>query len=358
MEPKYRVLIIDESAFIRQYLTEILTNSGELEIVAATGDPTKARQLLNTREYDVITLDTGMNDGQAILNELKRANPKPVVLINAPAQNSEALAKAFTANVVDFITKPPFGFKEGMKKLNDEIVTKVTAAAKIKLAPKLKSSESRVKKTAPEVTLAGKTTKNELIVIGASTGGTVALTQIFRDLDIALPGIIIIQHMPAMFTEAFAQSLDQIGPIRVKEAQAGDRIYPGVALIVPGGKTLTIHHLKTELAVELHNPGKDTRYNPSIDGTMFTAATEVGANAMGIILTGMGDDGARGLQAMYDHGAYTIAQDEKSSIIYGMPKKAVEYGGVQKVLPLDELAGEMKRWAFSANGGKHESVNC
>jgi len=345
MNAKYRVLIFDESAFIRQYLSEILNNSGELEVAAVTGDPAKARELIRTRDYDVITLDTGMKDGQLILNDLKQASLKPVVLINSPNQNDATLTKAFITNVVDFVNKPSFGFKEGMPKLEDEIVKKVIAAAKIKLVPKTKIIELQSKNIFENFTTVNRNGCNDkLIVIGASTGGTIALTQIFRNLDFNLPGIVIIQHMPELYTGAFAQSLDKMGQIIVKEAQDGDQIIPGIALIVPGGKSLTI---RRGLTVVVRNAAKDVRYSPSIDATMFTAAAAAGSKAMGIILTGMGDDGARGLRAMYDQGAYTVAQDERTSIIYGMPKKAVEYGGVHKILPLDALAGEMKKWAFT-----------
>lgn len=355
MNPKYRVLIFDESAFIRQYLSEIFNGSGELEVVAATGDPVRARELIKNRDYDVITLDMAMKDGQAIINELRQGSLTPVVLINSPTQNTEALTKAFLSNVVDFVTKPSFGFKEGMKKLDEEIIIKVTAAAKVKLAPKTRTIEHHRPKTAEDIAQTGKANPGKLIVIGASTGGTVALTQIFRELDFNLPGMLIIQHMPAQFTGAFAQSLDKTGPMIVREARDGDIIAPGMAMITPGGKSLTVHRLSGGLTVVIRNADKEARYSPSIDTTMQSVAAEAGSNAMGIILTGMGDDGARGLRAMYDHGAYTIAQDERTSLIYGMPKKAVEYGGVNKVLSLDELAGEMKRWAV--NGGKNESAN-
>ena len=342
---KYRVLIFDESAFIRQHLTEIFNHSGELEVVAATGDPARARELLKSRDYDVITLDMAMKDGQTIMNDLKQSYLKPVVLINSPTQNTETLAKAFLANVVDFVTKPSFGFKEGMKKLDEEILIKVTAAARVKLASKTKTGEHHRLKVLKDEARSGKANSGKVIVIGASTGGTVALTQIFRDLDFNLPGIIIIQHMPPQFTEAFAQSLDKTGQVIVKEARNGDPVAPGMALIAPGGMSLTVQRLSGELTVELHPADKEAHYSPSIDAAMTSVAMETGANAMGMILTGMGDDGARGLRAMYDQGAHTVAQDEKTSLIYGMPKKAVEYGGVSKILPLDELAGEMKRWA-------------
>jgi two-component system chemotaxis response regulator CheB len=347
MNRKYRVLVFDESAFIRQYLSEIFNHSGELEVVGTTGDPVKARELMKTRDYDVITLDMAMKDGPAIMNDLKQRSLKPVVLINSPTQNTEALAKAFLANVVDFVTKPSFGLKEGMRKLDEEIIVKVTAAAKVQLEPKTRTVEYHCPEAAGNMDRTGKANLlSKLIIIGASTGGTVALTQVFRELDFNLPGIVIIQHMPAQFTGAFAQSLDKTGPIIVKEARDGDMITPGMALIAPGGKTLAVRRLNGELAVAVRTAEKEARYSPSIDAAMYSAAAEAGANAMGIILTGMGDDGARGLRAMYDQGAYTIAQDERTSLIYGMPRKAVEYGGVSKVLPLDELAGEMKRWPW------------
>lgn len=348
---KKRVLIIDDSAFIRQFLTEILNKSDELVVTAAVSDPTKALQLLKKQEFDVITLDIEMPkmNGLAFLHYLMRFNPKPVVVISSwTSENSNAALNALSLGAIDVVAKPSVGYKEGMQLLEEEILTKVTVASKvivsrIALGNQIKPALQIVKQSR-NITVA-----NKVIAIGASTGGTVAIGKIFKDLKPELPGIIVIQHMPAMFTGAFAETLDQSGPIRVKEAVNGERITKGLALVVPGGKSLKIKKNGDTYIVQIGPRINNTVYNPSIDYTFTSIATEVGANAMGVILTGMGDDGAKGLRAIYDQGANTVAQDEKTSVVFGMPQKAIENGGVQRVVQLEKIAQEINNWGISDN---------
>lgn len=346
MDRKYRVLIVDDSAFIRQFLTEILNRSAELEVVATASDPTKAVELLKVKEFDVITLDIEMPnmDGLAFLSYLMRSNPKPVVVISVWTQkNSNAAVKALSLGAVDVIAKPSIGYKEGMSILEVEIIDKVVAAAKAKVVRTVIMDHPPLKTELNKTTAVGGA--DRIIAIGASTGGTVAVGQIFKNLNPDIPGVLIIQHMPAIFTAAFAKTLDESSRLRVKEAENGEELSKGTALVVPGGRSLALKKTGSKYIVKVGPPVISSVYNPSIDFTLLSIAAEVGSNAMGVILTGMGDDGARGLKAMYESGAYTVAQDEKSSVVYGMPHKALEFGGVRKVLALDEVARAINKWA-------------
>lgn len=344
MDQKYRVLVIDDSALFRQLLTKIINSSPDLEVAASLGDPIEAFELLKTMQFDVITLDVVMPkmDGLEFLERLMEFKPMPVVMISSWTQVSSKIGiKSLELGAVDIIAKPQTSYKEGIKLLENEIITKLRTAVHIKVgmtsnqppAPFAKESNGPKKIGFSE----------RLIAIGASTGGTTAIRELFKMLDPDLPGIIIIQHMPAMFTGAFAQSLDQIGSVQVKEAEDGEEIVRGKALVVPGGKSLAVVNRGAGYQVKVGPPVDDSFYNPSIDYTLKSIAP-LGGKALGVILTGMGDDGARGLKAMRDRGAFTIAQDEKSSVVYGMPQKAVEFGGVMKVVPLNQIPTEINKW--------------
>ena len=352
-----RVLIIDDSAFIRQFLTGILKETGDFQVISAVGDPLKAMENNLYMEADVITLDLEMPhmDGLEFLRLLMRTQPKPVVMISSwTKENSEIALKALTLGAVDFVTKPTLGLREGMDKLKAEIITKIRAAAAARIpvpaapgqnpageGPSPSPSPDPVQPEAYEL----KDTTDKMIVIGASTGGTVALTEIFKSLSPNIPGLILVQHLPAMFTTSFAASLDRAGRIRVKEATNGDRILPGHALVAPGGKDLLGKRSRAQYYVKLTPPATGSIYTPSINRTLSSVAKEAGKNAMGVILTGMGDDGAEGLKALRDREGYTIAQDEKTSVIYGMPQKAWEIGAAVKQVPLGKVAEEIHRWA-------------
>jgi two-component system, chemotaxis family, protein-glutamate methylesterase/glutaminase len=348
MFPKKRVLVIDDSAFVRQFLKDILNNSQELTVTTVS-DPVKALTLLKKQDFDVITMDieTPEMDGLAFLQYLMRFNPKPVVVISSATQeNSNATLMALSLGVVTVIAKPVVGYKEGLELLSAEIVTKVKIAAITRIPNKVLPHHSC---PPPEVIKPNRTEiTDRIIAIGASTGGTSALGEIFKNLHPELPGIIVIQHMPELFTEAFAATLNQIGFLQVKEAKDGQYIAKGTAVVAPGGKNIAIQKDGVKYVVKVSPRLKNSIYNPSIDYTFKAIADHVGKNAMGVILTGMGDDGANGLRAMFNQGAYTIAQDEKTSVIFGMPQKAMKYGGVTKVVALDKIAHEINSWGLAS----------
>lgn len=348
-----RVLIIDDSAFIRQFLTGILKEAGDFQVIGAVGDPLKAMENNLHTEADVITLDLEMPhmDGLEFLRLLMQSQPKPVVMISSwTRENSELALKALALGAVDFVTKPTLGLREGMNNLKAEIIGKIRAAASARirtsaLPPQNPAGEDLSSSLPPPVASKLEETTDKVIAIGASTGGTVALTEIFKSLHPDVPGLILIQHLPAMFTPSFAASLNNAGRVRVKEANDGDQIMPGHALLVPGGKNLAVKRSGAKYFVELGPPFKGSIYNPNINHTFFSVARAAGKNAMGIILTGMGDDGAEGLKAIRESGGYTIAQDKKTSVIYGMPQKAWENGAAVKQVPLEEVAHEIHLWA-------------
>jgi two-component system, chemotaxis family, protein-glutamate methylesterase/glutaminase len=350
MLPRKRVLVIDDSAFVRQFLRDILNNSQELTVAAAVNDPVKALALFEKQDFDVITMDieTPEIDGLAFLQYLMRFNPKPVVVISSATQvNSNATLMALSLGVVAVIAKPVVGYKEGLELLAAEIVTKVKIAANTRIIHPMPLHPSS---PPPEVIKPNRTEMTDrIIAIGASTGGTSALGEIFKNLHPEIPGIIVIQHMPELFTEAFAATLNQIGFLQVREAKDGQYIIKGTAIVVPGGKNITLQKDGAKYIVKISSRLKNSIYNPSIDYTFKAVADQVGKNAMGIILTGMGDDGAGGLRAMFDKGAFTIAQDEKTSVIFGMPQKAIEYGGVSKVVALDKIAQEINKWGLASS---------
>lgn len=344
MGQKYRVLVIDDSALFRQLLSEIINASPDLEVAAALGDPLEALALLKTNDFDIVTLDVVMPkmDGLEFLQRLMEFKPMPVVMISSWTQVSSKMGlKSLELGAVDVIAKPQVSYREGIKLLANEIVTKLRTAVHVRvgLVSQHNSASLAKGRNVPG--------KNELsqrvIAIGASTGGTTALRELFKSLAPDLPGIVIIQHMPAMFTGAFAQTLDRVGLVRVKEAEDGEELVSGKALVVPGGKSLIVVRQGAGYQVKVGPPVDNTFYNPSIDYTLESIAP-LGEKALGVILTGMGNDGAKGLKAMRDQGAFTIAQDENSSVVYGMPQKAAEYGGALKILPLDKIAAEINLW--------------
>jgi len=343
-----RVLVVDDSAFIRQYLKEILNQTEDLEVVATAADPLKAIQILKKTEVDVITLDVEMPnmDGLDFLRYLMKFRPLPVVMISSWTQeNSDIAVQALTLGAVDVVAKPTLGLLSGMEKIKTEIITKIRMAAQASVARTPLAAEPPDSPTLLPKSEGLKITTDKIIAIGASTGGTVALTEICKQLHPDVPGLLIIQHLPAMFTPSFASSLNQVARIRVKEAEDGEQITSGLALIVPGDRSLTIQKSGAKYVTKVGPKLKDSIYNPSIDHTLFSVAEVAQVNAMGIILTGMGNDGAAGLKAMRDKGAYTICQDEKTSVIYGMPQKAWEYKAAVKQVPLPNIADEIHRWA-------------
>jgi two-component system chemotaxis response regulator CheB len=358
MLPKKSVLVIDNSAFVRQFLKDIFNNSNHLTVTAAVSNPVKALELLEKQTFDVITMDieTMEMDGLAFLKYVLHTYPIPVVVISSITQaNNNVSAIVLSMGVSEVIAKPAVGYKEGLELLTAEILVKVTAAAN----NKKKNHAVLNLRTQPPAAFKPKRTETteKVIAIGASTGGTIALSEIFKNLHPELPGIIVIQHMPKMFTDVFAATLNQIGFLQVNEAQDGQYILKGTAVVVPGGKNVALHKDGAKYIIKVLPRDNSSIYSPSIDFTFKSIADRVGKNAMGVVLTGMGDDGAKGLRAMFDKGAYTIAQDEKTAVIFGMPQRAIDTGGVSKVVPLGEIAREINKWGLSGSNSRLQPEN-
>lgn len=353
MDISIKVLIVDDSAFIRASLTQILDNAPGIEVVGAVGDPILAMDKIRLYDPDVITLDVEMPrmDGLTFLGKLMVEDPRPVVMISSwTTANSEIALKALALGAFDCVNKPTLGMKDGMAALEFEIADKVRQAAMAKLKiRRMASSKADSVRQVEREHLAETTEK--IIAIGASTGGTVAITEILRKLPADLPGILIIQHMPETFTTSFAASLNQQTKLAVKEAEGRERIIPGQALVAPGNHQFKVERDGAVYMARVVPGDPSDLHRPSVDVTFHSIAAQAGENAMGILLTGMGEDGARGLKAMREAGAYTLAQDEETSVVYGMPGKAAEIGAVDRILPLPLMADEVVHWARKQRRG-------
>ena len=344
---KIKALIIDDSAVMRQMLTTILHEDPAIHVVGTAANPLIAREKIKALKPDVLTLDVEMPgmDGITFLEKLMRLHPLPVVMVSSHTEKGAAATlRALDLGAVDFVAKPQGGVREGMThELMDEIREKVRTAASAHVratAPTTRSVASLIRQP---VTLP--VSREGIIVIGASAGGTQAIAEIMERLPRSTPGIAIVQHMPPKFTASFAERLNNQCALEVREAKSGDRLKQGVALVAPGGYHLEIMRAGGGYAVRVFEDEPVNRHRPSVDVLFNSAARIAGADALGIILTGMGGDGARGLQAMKMAGAYTIAQDEKSCVVFGMPEQAIRQGGVCEIASLDRIAERILEWA-------------
>lgn len=340
---KTRVLIIDDSALMRQLLSEILSSDPEIEVVGSASDPYIARDKILRMKPDVLTLDVEMPrmDGITFLDKLMRGHPMPVVMVSSLTEKGcETTLRSLELGAVDFVTKPKLDIKTGTLELADEILAKVKAAAGAKLAHKRHVARSPAPVVRSQAMI--KST-HHVIAIGASTGGTEALREVLTVLPADSPGIVIVQHMPAAFTMAFARRLDSLSNISVREASDGDRILPGHALIAPGGYHMEVLRNGAEYRVRVFMADPVNRHRPSVDVLFNSCAKYLGGNGIGVILTGMGDDGAKGMLAMRNAGAYTIAQDEASCVVFGMPREAIALGGACEIASLSRIPASMLR---------------
>ena len=346
--PKIRVLIVDDSAVVRETLKEVLSSDPEIEIIATAGDPFVAAQRIGEQIPDVITLDIEMPrmDGLTFLRKIMSQHPIPVVICSSLAdEGTQSAFRALEYGAVDIITKPRLGTKQFLEESRITLCQTVKAAASARLRVVRPSQTVQPKLTADAIlspaTHAMEETTEKVIVIGASTGGTEALKTLLEALPPDTPGIVIVQHMPELFTRAFANRLDGLCSITVKEAESNDTILRGRALIAPGNHHLLLKRSGARYYVEVKDGPLVCRHRPSVDVLFRSAARYAGRNAVGVILTGMGDDGARGMLEMKQAGATTIAQDEASCVVFGMPKEAIRLNCVDKVVGLDCVASVM-----------------
>lgn len=335
---KIRVLCVDDSALMRQLMTEIINSHADMEMVASAPDPLVARDLIKEFNPDVLTLDVEMPrmDGLDFLEKLMRLRPMPVVMVSSlTGKGSEVTLRALELGAVDFVTKPSLGIREGMLAYSQMIADKVRAASRAKL-------HLRGPQSAPVMLKAGPLLSSEkLIAIGASTGGTEAIRHVLQPLPATSPALLITQHMPPGFTRSFAERLNKLCQITVKEAEDGERILPGHAYIAPGAMHLELVRSGANYQVKLNEGPPVNRHKPSVDVLFKSVAQHAGRNAVGVILTGMGNDGAAGLLAMNKAGAWTIAQNEASCVVFGMPREAIALGGASEVVDLHQISQHM-----------------
>jgi two-component system chemotaxis response regulator CheB len=336
---------VDDSAVVRQTLTEVLSSDPDIEVIATASDPFVAAERMRDEVPDVITLDIEMPrmDGLTFLKKLMAQHPIPVVICSSLADEGAASTfKALEYGAVDIITKPRMGTKQFIEESRINICQTVKAAAGARVRPLRPSQVVEPKLTADAIlspaTSAMAETTEKIVMIGASTGGTEALKTLLESLPPDAPGIVIVQHMPELFTRAFANRLDSLCAITVKEAESNDSVIRGRALIAPGNHHLLLKRSGARYYVEIKDGPLVCRHRPSVDVLFRSAARYAGRNAVGVILTGMGDDGAHGMLEMKQAGAVTIAQDEASCVVFGMPKEAIKLNGVDKVLPLPAIA--------------------
>ena len=335
---KIRVLVVDDSALIRSLLTEIINSQPDMEVVGAAPNPLVARELIKQMNPDVITLDVEMPkmDGLDFLERLMRLRPMPVVMISSLTERgSEITMRALELGAVDFITKPKISIADGIKEYAELIGEKIRAAALAKIRQPI-TYGAGTRRDIPKLDNP-LISSEKLIIIGASTGGTEALKAFLTQLPADAPGILIAQHMPAGFTKSFSDRLNTLCKIQVAEAQGGERILPGHAYIAPGHSHLLLTRSGANYVTQLSDAEPVNRHKPSVDVLFDSAAQVAGKNCVGVILTGMGRDGAQGMRRMREAGSYNFAQDEASCVVFGMPKEAIHAGGVHEVLSITDL---------------------
>jgi two-component system chemotaxis response regulator CheB len=341
---KIRVLTVDDSALMRQVLATLLSKDPEIEVIGSAPDPYIAREKIKALNPDVITLDVEMPkmDGLTFLEKLMRGHPMPVVMVSSLTEaGCQTTLRALELGAVDFIAKPKIDLREGMEEIAQDLIEKVKAAAQAKVRGKGVGGRGEAESIASRPALLASSamikTTDMIIAIGASTGGTEAVKDVLITLPPNTPPILITQHMPERFTKTWADRMNTLCRISVKEAEDGDSLLPGHALVAPGSYHMTLVRSGARYSVRINQEPPVNRHRPSVDVMFDSVAQYAGANTIGVILTGMGGDGAKGMLAMKQAGAYTIAQDEASCVVFGMPKEAIKLGGVDKVLPLAEI---------------------
>jgi two-component system chemotaxis response regulator CheB len=362
MSAKIKVLIVDDSSIIRNMYTKILSGDPEIEVVGTAIDPYVAREKLVELKPDVMTLDIEMPrmDGLTFLEAVMKHMPiRTIVISSLSTKNSELALRALELGAIDVMTKPSLDVSNTLEMLRAEVVARVKAVAKARLGIKINSGAAAKlavvsgaagadvnrggtpSAAKPGMSNALSKTTHQILAIASSTGGTEALKAVLPYLPADIPGTLIVQHMPPVFTNSFANALQKLCRFEVREAKDGDRVHPGLALIAPGNFHMELVRSGAYYYAKLHQEPQMHGVRPAADYLMKTVAKYAGKNALGVVLTGMGKDGAAGLLAMRQAGAYTIAQNEETSVVFGMPKEAIECGGAEKVLPLDVIANDL-----------------
>ncbi|MCB1832100.1 MAG: chemotaxis response regulator protein-glutamate methylesterase [Geminicoccaceae bacterium] len=345
-----RVLVIDDSSMMRQMLATLLGEDPGIEVVGAARDPYQARDMIKQLSPDVLTLDIEMPrmDGLEFLEKLMRLRPMPVVMVSSlTAKGAEATLQALELGAADFVTKPALGLAGGIAKLADEIRRKVRLAAgnrvRLRVSPK-KPAHPGVRR--------GEVSTEKIVAIGASTGGVQVIREIIEAMPASAAAILVTQHMPAEFTDRFARRMDRDVAMKVVEARDGDRVLPGHVHIAPGGRHLELARSGANYVCRVHDGEPVSGHRPSVDVLFRSVALTAGGNSIGVILTGMGSDGAKGLLAMREAGASTIGQDEASCTVYGMPRVANEIGAVAEEMPVERIADRI----LALTGGGLQAV--
>jgi len=363
---KIRVVVVDDSALVRSLLTEIINRQPDMTCIGAANDPLVAREMIRELNPDVITLDVEMPrmDGLDFLSRLMRLRPMPVVMISTLTERgAEVTMKALELGAIDFVAKPRIGVADGLKDLSTQIVDKIRIAAAAKVhrtvapaaasTPAAKAVAGGAAVAAGGSALLGRLSTEKLICIGASTGGTEAIKEVLTRLPADSPGIVITQHMPPGFTASFAARLDGLCRITVQEARHGERILPGHAYIAPGGKQFSISRSGANYVAVVQDGEPVNRHRPSVEVLFKSCAQYAGRNAYGIMLTGMGNDGALAMKEMRDQGSYNYVQNEATCVVFGMPREAIQAGAADEVLPLNQIADALLAKITASSGGHH-----
>ena len=350
-----KVLIVDDSALIRSLMTEIISSQPDMEVVGAAPDPLVAREMIKKTNPDVLTLDVEMPkmDGLEFLEKLMRLRPMPVLMVSSLTERgSEITMRALELGAVDFITKPKISIQSGMMEYAELIAEKIriVARARIKTRAQVLADASHQNAVHAPALRSPLISSEKLIIVGASTGGTEAIKTFLMKMPADCPGILITQHMPEGFTKSFAKRLDGLCQISVSEAEGGERVLPGHAYIAPGHSHLLLARSGANYMTQLNQEDPVNRHRPSVDVLFRSAAQFAGKNAVGVILTGMGKDGAAGMLAMKEAGSYNFAQDEASCVVFGMPREAIAIGATHEVAPLNELSDKVLNYLITHGG--------
>jgi len=355
---KIRVLIIDDSALVRSVLTQILGAQADIEVVGAAPDPLVAREMIRALNPDVLTLDIEMPrmDGLDFLQKLMRLRPTPVVMVSSLTERgAEVTIRALELGAVDFVAKPKLGIAVGMQDLSGPICDKIRVAAKARMHRRATAiappNDKAVAEQKAHATQFSRVSTEKLIAIGASTGGTEAIREVITRLPADCPGVLITQHMPPGFTRSFAARMDSLSRIAVSEAADGERVLPGHAYIAPGDRHLRLAKSGSNYVIALDDSEPVNRHRPSVEVMFRSVAAIAGSNALGVMLTGMGRDGAAAMLEMRKAGSFNIAQDEASCVVFGMPREAIAAGAVDEILPVTEIAPRLLRQLAQIGAG-------